>query len=454
MRVLYLHQYFVSPQASGGTRSYEFARRLVKNGHQVTLITSSAFLTDDYRTNERILRRKFEGIDLVVVQVPYSNKMPYKQRIQVFLKFALHASWEALHCKADVVFATSTPLTIAIPGICAKLWQRIPLVFEVRDLWPELPIAIGALRNPVAKMLARGLEWVAYHASVHVVALSPGMAQGVMRRGILSERVTVIPNSCDVGLFDVPKECGSGIRERLHLAPGQPLIVYAGTFGHLNGVGYLVEIAAAMRNIAPEVRFLLVGTGVECEKIVEQARTREVLNENLWIWDPIPKAKMPNLLAAATVATSLFVPLPQTWNNSANKFFDALAAGKPIAINHGGWQAELLEESGAGIVLPPCDPVEAAKMLAAFVRDENRLRKASRAAHKLAYTRFSRDAMASKLEQVLCDAVGVHPLSPETDREQRRSEICIVDKAALLRGEPQRQIPDPGPSELILSDRG
>jgi glycosyltransferase involved in cell wall biosynthesis len=399
MKILYLHQYFNTPQDSGGTRSYEMARRLVAAGHQVEMITSKRDVTDSAARDW--LKTEESGIHVHWLPVPYSNAMSYRARIGAFFKFAIGAARKAASMPADVVFATSTPLTIALPGIYAARRQGIPMVFEVRDLWPELPIAVGVLRNPVLKWAAWLLEWVAYHASAHIVALSPGMAEGVIRRGIPAERVTVIPNSSDVELFDVPPERGAAIRERLGLSPEQPLIVYTGTFGLINGVDYLVELAAAMREIAPEVRFLLVGKGAEVQKVTQRAQDLGVLNHNLWIWDAIPKIEMPDVLAAATIATSVVIPLEALNNNSANKFFDALAAGKPIAINHGGWQADLLRKTGAGIVLPPENVDQAALLLADFVQDTDRLQKASAAARKLAYTRFSRDILAAELETVL-----------------------------------------------------
>ena len=408
MRILYLHQYFVTPGSSGGTRSYEFARRLIAAGHTVLVITSSAMLPAHCRNpaNKIHTVRDLDGVPAIVIDVSYANDMGFQERGRAFLRFATLASREVLRHKADVVFATSTPLTIVIPAFIAKLRHRIPLVFEVRDLWPELPIAVGALRHPVAKSLARGLEWLAYHVSHHIIALSPGMAEGVLRRGIDARRVTVIPNCCDVELFDVPASRGRRIRESLNgLGPDQPLIVYSGTFGLINGVDYLVDVAAAMRMVAPEIRFLLVGSGAKREEVTAKAKALGVLGQNLWIWDPVPKAAVPDLLAAATVATSLFVSLQPMWNNSANKFFDALAAGKPIAINYGGWQAELLEKSGAGIVLPPGKPLQAAQSLALFARDKARLQRAACAARDLAMTQFNRDLMAQKLEDVLCSAV-------------------------------------------------
>ena len=223
-----------------------------------------------------------------------------------------------------------------------------------------------------------------------------------MRRGIPAAKVTVIPNSCDVEQFDIPASRGQSIRQRrLGLTDDQPLVVYTGTFGLINGVGYLVDVAAAMRTIDPEIRFLLVGSGAERPKVIARAEAQGVLNKTMWIWEPLPKTEMPDLLAAATLATSVVIPLPELWHNSANKFFDALAAGKPIAINHGGWQAELLEQSGAGIVLPSDDPGCAARRIAAFVRDPERLARAAVAARSLAYTRFNRDRMARELEDIL-----------------------------------------------------
>lgn len=405
MRILYLHQYFAPPAGAVSTRSYEMARRLIASGHDVLMITSAAMLPAPYNACQRTQRMEIAGIPAVVIPVNYANAMSFPARIRAFASFAVQASRHTTRQHADVIFATSTPLTIAIPGIIGKLWHRVPMVFEVRDLWPELPIAVGALKNPALRTAAHALEWIAYHNAAHVVALSPGMAAGVIRRGIPAARVSVIPNSCDVDLFDVPPERGNPVRAQLGLAPDQPLIVYTGMFGLINGLTYLVDIAAHARTIAPDVRFLLVGDGAERERVLEHARRRDVLDRNLWVWNPMPKQDLPDLLAAATVATSLFVNLPPMWNNSANKFFDALAARKPVAINYRGWQADLLEESGAGIVLPTDNPEAGARELCAFAQDQQRLAAASDAARELAYTRFLRDDMARKLESILRETV-------------------------------------------------
>lgn len=277
------------------------------------------------------------------------------------------------------------------------------MVFEVRDLWPEMPIAVGALNNPLLRMLARGLEWVTYHASAHIIALSPGMAEGVANRGITKDHITVIPNSCDIEFFNQISE-PAGIREKLGISMSMPLIIYAGAFGLLNDVDYLVDVAHHMSSINLDAHFLLVGNGVNRDAVSEKAKALGIYDKNLHIWDPMPKTAMPDLLAAATVVTSLFVPLEPMWKNSANKFFDGLAARKPIAINYGGWQADLLLETGAGIVMTPGDPQQGAQQLAEFIGDPERLQRASKAAFTLAETHFDRERMAQELENVLIRA--------------------------------------------------
>jgi glycosyltransferase involved in cell wall biosynthesis len=413
LRILYLHQYFVPPKAQGITRSYEFARRLIAAGHEVCMVTSNAMLPDEYQNLRRTTEIEIASVPCVVVPVAYANEMGYARRIRAFFQFALLATREAMRRRADVVFATSTPLTIAIPGMAARFWQRIPLVFEVRDLWPDLPIAVGALNNRVARWLARALEWATYHSAAHIVALSPGMAEGVQRQGIPAARVTVLPNASDVDRFDVPPARGQVVRKRLGLEPEQPLVVYGGSVALIHGVGYLVDIAAAMREVMPEARFLIVGSGREWAHVRARAVEAGVLDDTLWMWAPVPKTEMPAILSAATVATSFVIPLHALWDNSANKFFDGLAAGKPVVINYGGWQAELLRESGAGIDIPPDDAPRAARELAAFLRDRDRLQRAGEAARHLAYTRFNRDHLAAELEAILRHVVSDSNTSPD-----------------------------------------
>lgn len=407
LKILYLHQYFATPRSNGGTRSYEFGRRIVDRGHEVRMVTSPAYMPKEFQGLKKTCRTKeFSGIDTVILPIPYNNQMSFAARIWAFIKFAFMSSMESFRYKPDVIFATSAPLTIIIPALIAKMRWRKPLVFEVRDLWPEAPIAAGALTNPILIKAARVMEWVAYHSARHVVVLSEDMADGVKRRNIKEKRITVIPNSSDTALFDVPAERGKIVRDKLNLSEDDRLVVYTGTFGIVNEVTYLVEVAATMRDISSRVHFLLVGGGKLKQKAIDLARELGVLGSNLSIWDPVPKTELPDILSAASISTSTVQNNEGLWPNSANKIFDAMAAGRPIGINHGGWQSRLIAETGCGVVMEPGDPSRGAQQLAEFLLDDDRLAEASRMARELGRDRFNRDRLAQIFHQVLVDAAG------------------------------------------------
>ena len=403
MRILYLHQYFNTPHMSGGTRSYEMARRLVAWGHQVHMITS-------WRDPDSRRQAWFEtnegGIHVHWLPVPYSNEMAYRERVLAFLKFAISAACKAAALPADIIFATSTPLTIALPAVYAARRQNIPMVFEVRDLWPEIPIAVGALRGAPTIWGARWLERWAYFHSAQIVALSPEMKCGVVKTGYPNEKVYVIPNSADLEFFNVSPIVGQEFRRRYEWLQNRPLVVYTGTLGKINGVDYLARLAAVVRSLMPEARFLTVGGGKEKEKVRQTALELNILGHNFFMLDALPKNEIPAVLAAADIATSTVIHLQALWANSANKFFDALASGTPIAINYGGWQAELLEQTGAGLVLDALNVERAASTLVCALQDASWRAHAGKAARALAEERFSRDKLAQQLESVLWQAVG------------------------------------------------
>jgi glycosyltransferase involved in cell wall biosynthesis len=301
----------------------------------------------------------------------------------------------------DIVFATSTPLTIAVPGVTASRILRVPMVFEVRDLWPEMPIAVGALRGRTAIRAAQMLERFAYSNSTRIVALSPGMRDGVTRTGYPTERVTVIPNSADIDAFRAGPDAAEAFRKGLTWLGDRKLVIYAGTLGRINGVSYLAEVAARMLTLDPEVRFLVVGGGAEESLVRETAARLGAADRNFFMMPALPKTMMPTLFAAADVVCSLFVDSPQMWSNSANKFFDALAASKPVAINYGGWQSELLRRTSAGIVLSARDYQRAAVSLVTLLRSPASLERACVASGRLAIDEFSRDRLAGELEKTL-----------------------------------------------------
>lgn len=402
MKLVYVHQYFNTPEDSGGTRSYEQAKRMSAAGIDVHVVTSDRQGRTGGWTTETV-----DGVVVHRLPVPYRNDMSYPRRVGAFARFAIAATRRVLALRGDVVYATSTPLTVAIPALACRMLRGTPYVFEVRDLWPEVPIALGAIRSPALKRAAQLLERTAYRRAAHVVALSPGMADGVRRAGGGGVPVSVVPNACDSWLAE--PDSGEVREFRRRTFPGlgdRPTAVYAGTFGLLNGVDYLVEIALELRRANSRAALVAAGGGAQFDAVQAAARRAGVLDENLFVMARIPKREIPLLLGMADACMSLFIDQPAMWSNSANKFFDALAAGRAVIVNYGGWQAELVEREKAGIRIPARDAVVAAGCIDRLLADRKILLRMGAAARALGAREFDRDVLSAQVVSIVRDAAG------------------------------------------------
>ena len=305
MHILYLHQYFTTPDrethGSAGTRSYEFARRLVGKGHTVEMITSDCSPQADtprgwYTTEEA-------GIRVHWLPVPYSNKKGFFTRVYAFLRFAIAAAFKAASLKGDIIFATSTPLTIALPALYARWRLRCPMVFEVRDLWPEAPRQLGVLTNPLLLYLAKRLEHTAYRKAAHIIGLSPGICEGIIATGISQEKVTLIPNASDLDHFH-PDIDGSTHRKAL---PDDSSLVlfYFGALGLANGLDFVLDAAALLqKRRIDNIIFCLAGDGKEANHL--QARVETEGLTQVQFLGTVSKKDIAKRIAACDVALTIF----------------------------------------------------------------------------------------------------------------------------------------------------
>jgi glycosyltransferase involved in cell wall biosynthesis len=398
MRILYLHQYFMTRAGVGGTRSYEFARRFVARGHEVSMVTA-AFSPEDRR-------REVDGIDVIPIHAGYADyvrtgtAMSYSRRVLEFAGFAAAATAAAVRqARPDVIYATSPPLTMALPAMAAGKRHRTPLVFEVRDLWPEAPIQMGALRNPLARRAARGLERLVYRNAAEVIALSPGMRDGVVAAGKPAERVTLVPNASDLELFS-PDVDGSAMRERLGL--GERFVcTYFGTMGEANDLTPVIEAAALMREHGEDgVAFVLHGHGKLRGRLEELARRRGA--DNVIFSEPIPdKSSVAELAAASDACMTIYKDVPILATCSPNKLFDTFAAGRAAIVNTDGWLRSLVEDNEAGVYVNPRDPADIAARVAELRDDPERVRRYGQNARRLAEREFDRELLAERALSVL-----------------------------------------------------
>jgi glycosyltransferase involved in cell wall biosynthesis len=400
MRILYIVQHFSGPSGTSGSRPYENARRLVAMGHDVTLMCGSF----DRGGQEDIEHARQAGIDVRVAPVTYKQGLSFLQRIKVFRQYMLWATRFGKSLpRPDVVFASSTPLTVGEIGRRLATHHHCPFVFEVRDLWPEIPMAVGALKNPVMRWSAHRMARKVYAAADHVIALSPGMRDGVVAWGVPEQNVTVIPNCSDTTLFGSRDQREE--RRSRYGWNGKFVCIHSGSMGIVNGLDYLLDAAKVLdERRVDDILIAIVGDGQMKPHLVERVGLEGI--KSAVIYEPTPKCEMPALLSAADVGAVSFLPLPYMDTNSANKFFDFLAAGLPVVINYGGWQKAVLTEWNAGLSVDPSDPSTLADALIALRDDEERRGQMGAAARQLAEDRFDRDKLVSCLEAVLSDAAG------------------------------------------------
>ncbi len=399
MRIVYLHQYYATPEMAGGTRSYEMARRLAAAGHDVQMVTT--WRDDTPRVDWFVTENA--GVTVHWLPVHYSNHMNFSHRLRAFVKFAVAAAARAISLRGDVIFATSTPLTIAIPGILASRWAGVPLVFEVRDLWPDVPIAMGVLRNSVAIWMARALERLTYKLSARVVALAPGMKDAIAARGTKAEHITVIPNGCDFDLFGAAP---SGAKFPGAL-PDSKYVLYAGTMGLANGVSYISRLAyeIALRVTGTPVQFYLIGDGSERSIAEALAAQLGVLGRSVYFMGTLPKREVARWVASADATIITYDGPEIVFRDSvSNKFFDSIAASKPVIANYSGFASQVAVAAGAGFIVDR-DPSLAALQVLRLIADPGLLTEAGARAGELARQHFSRDNQAGELERVLQGAV-------------------------------------------------
>lgn len=395
MRVLYFHQHFTTPDGSSGTRSYEFAKALLAKGHQVTMIcgrSDRSGLNLPFDAEKGWFRGGIDGIDVIALPLTYSNSDGVARRLLTFLRFALKSVMIALRHDYDMVFATSTPLTAATPGVFARWFRRKPFVFEVRDLWPELPRAMG-MRNPLLLGGMWVLEGLAYRSSVACIGLAPGIVEGISHRSAKGHPIALIPNGCDLDLFHPRLRSALAIPG---IAPGDFVAGFTGAHGKANGLDALLDAAAELKRRGDaKVKILLVGDGSEKPRLMQRA-SREGL-DNVIFHPPMPKRQLAGLTASLGCGLMVLDNIPAFYRGtSPNKFFDYIAAGIPVVNNYPGWLAGMIGEVGCGLAVPPSDPVALADVLQRLAADASLVDEMGLKARRLAEASFSREMLSAK----------------------------------------------------------
>lgn len=406
VNVLYFDPKFATPKRFAPTRAYTFARHLVEAGDAVTVVALDRRYMEPGRlpTSDRRLfdRETVDGIDVIWARIPYAQRFSKWKRIFSYGGYTLAATGAAIRLpRPDVVYASSTPLTVGLNGLAVAKGRRLPFVFEIQDVWPDVPIELGFLTNRVEIEAAKRLERGLYGAAKRVVVCSESAAENVRAKGVDAEKIILIPNLADIPLFSAAKPRPEYF-ESLGL-DGRFVAVYAGAMGKANGVDQLAAAARSLRAAGEDgIAIVALGNGSERPRLEAEAQALP----NLVVPPPIAREEVAGVILAAGATITLYASYPILETGSPNKFFDGLAAGKPVVVNTGGWLRRLAEENKAGIYTPPGDHEALASALVRLARDSALAEELGRNGRALAEREFDANLLAARFRETLESVVG------------------------------------------------
>jgi glycosyltransferase involved in cell wall biosynthesis len=299
--------------------------------------------------------------------------------------------------KYDIIYATSPPLFVGGAALAVSYFRRIPLVFEVRDLWPESAVALGEITNQYAVNLATRLEEACYKRARAIVVVTRGIYERLVGRGIPEEKLIRIPNGANVDLFSFHANGRERIRRDLGLE-NKFIVIYAGIHGVAQGLEIIVEIARQLRDLV-DIHFLFVGDGPKKAEIKKLANQYALLN--LTFLDPHRREDIPDFLSAADLALVPLKNIDLFKGALPTKLFDAWACERPVLLNVDGEARQVLERAGGGLFAPPENLLEIKKAILHLKNDSEKRKKMGKKGRAFTCQYYSRETLAKKLISLL-----------------------------------------------------
>lgn len=395
MHIAVFSQYHTNPDCPATSRHYTLLAHIAKT-HRVTLLTTPAW------KNQR-LTKEFPwvpaGVDIREAEISYSNQMGPARRALAFAQYAAWAVREGLRIdKPDVIWGISTPLTAAWAAAQVARWRRVPWVFEVQDLWPSFPIAMGAVPTGLARQQLYQLEKRLYQSARHILPLSPDMTRYITDLGISPEKVTTVLNGTDLELATRATSQAVETLRRSQDLVGKRVILYAGTFGRANDIPTLVAAAEAMAAADSDAVWVFLGHGF-FEPLLAAAAAR--WPGRIRLVGGQARHEVFSWFALAEVSVVSFLGLPVLDSNSPAKLYDSLAVGTPVVVTNQGWTKTLVEQHGCGWYVPAGAPDALATKLQELLAQPAVLATAGANGRSLAATEFDRQRLAQRVQQLL-----------------------------------------------------
>ncbi len=382
MKILYIHQYFKTPEEGGSIRSYYLAKGLIDAGHEVVMLTCH---------NERRGVVDIDGIAVHYLPISYKNEYGFFRRIWAFLQFVRAAQKRALAITdVDLAYVMTTPLTTGFIAQYLKKMRSIPYYFEVGDLWPEAPVKMGVIKNKFLKRWLYSLEKKFYFEADKVIALSPAI-RNYIEKVSPHTKVHVIPNMADCKFFDADLRIGD------YSNRNNFQVTYCGAIGRANQLEFFLEAAKESKNQKLPVHFNILGAGSEVKRLKSQYRKLW----NVTFYDHRCKEGVRDLLNESDAVYVSFKDVSVLNTGSPNKFFDSLAAGKLTIINFKGWLKNMIERNKCGFYHDPHSPQNFVRKLNVFLNNPDLLQRYQKNGRKLAELYYDKEIQITKLLKIL-----------------------------------------------------
>ena len=408
LRVLVLTHHYPPEVGAPQTRLSGTAAFLRSRGHDVLVVTAlpsypTGSIPPAYR-GRHLVRERIAGIPVVRTWTWARPGGSIARRLANQLSFAATAPFALPRVgRRDVILVESPPLFAGLTGALYAAALRAPMVLHVSDLWPAVPIELGALRNPLAIRAAELFERAVYRASRRLIVVTERWARQLVMNGVPSEKIDLVTNGVDTAFFD-PLRAQAGriaTRGELGIADDATLVACIGTVSNVYGYDVILDTARRLAD-RQDVQFLIVGDGSLKPTVEAEVRRSGLLNVTLLPAQPL--ARVRDLYAAADVSVGALLPLPVTRGQLPVRVLEAMAMARPIAFAGEGVAASLIESSRAGLVAAPNDPAALADHVAHLADDPELRERLGAAGRRLVVDQYARATVAARVEASLLRA--------------------------------------------------
>jgi glycosyltransferase involved in cell wall biosynthesis len=401
MNILLLHQYFLEDDDPGGSRFNEMTKQWADQGHEINVIAGTMHyngnkMRDEYR-GKWVTRKQQGKITVWRSYVSESYNAGFGGRLWGYFSFVFSSLWAGffkVKGKQDLILVTSPPLFVGITAYLIAKFRRIPIVFEIRDLWPETAIDTGVITNKAVIKLAYWFEAFIYKNARLINVLTPAFRQTLIeKKGVPAEKVIFIPNAADFSLSDkLLDELDVEAFRKAHHWQDRFVITYVGAHGVANHLEQILDTADLLRDT--NVLFVLIGSGMQKAKLQEKAASMRL--DNVQFLDPVAKAEVFKYILASDMGTSVLKRVDTFKTVYSNKTFDYMACKKPILMAIDGVSRELVERAQAGSYVEPENPQDFASTIRMYLAEPVKVRTEGEAGYHFAKLNFDRQTLAKK----------------------------------------------------------